>query len=162
METTVRQRMSPEGRAMLRKLEGSRASAYRDVAGFWTIGVGHKLTRDELMSGKVDIAGELVRWREGLTVEQIDVLLEQDVRAYERAVNSCVRTVLSQEQFDSLVSFCFNVGPSAFCESTLVRRLNAGQYEDVPAQLRKWIYAAGETYDGLARRREVEIERWNA
>lgn len=145
---------------MLIELEGSRSHAYQDVAGYWTIGVGHMLTRDELFSGKLEIEDKLVRWRDGLTEEQIGKLLAQDLRTYEDAVNLAVRPLLRQPQFDALVSLCFNIGRSAFMRSTLVRKINQGLFTEIPGEMRRWIYAAGKTWDGLVARREVEIECW--
>ena len=157
------QTMSARGHSMLIELEGSRSHAYHDVAGFLTIGVGHLLTRDELSSGKmlVGLRWNWVRWRDGLSEDQIEALLVEDIRAFENTVRRYVTSMLSQNQFDALVSFAFNVGSRAFQNSTLLRRINAGNHGDVPAQFRRWIYAGGETYDGLVARRETEIERWN-
>ena len=153
--------MSDAGRAMLIELEGSRSLAYPDVAGFLTVGVGHMLTRDELSSGKIMIDGERVRWRNGLTEQHIGRLLAHDLFQFERAVCENVIPMLRQNQFDSLVSFAFNVGAAAFRNSTLLRWVNSGRLSEVPEQMRRWIYAGGETRDGLVARREVEIERWN-
>lgn len=63
---------------------------------------------------------------------------------------------LTQQQFDALVSFAFNVGNGAFCDSTLLKRLNAGQYDAVPAQLNRWVKAGGKTLEGLVTRRAAE------
>lgn len=147
---------------MLMELEGVRGELYNDVAGLPTIGVGHLLTKSELASGKISIDREMVRYREGLSNEQIDKLFKQDISAYEKAVTRYVIPFLTQQQFDALVSFAFNVGIGAFRRSTLVRLVNKVQYDDVPAQLRRWIYSAGKTWDGLVARREVEIKRWLA
>ncbi len=166
------ERISDRGRSMLIELEGSRSEAYKDSAGLLTIGVGHFLTKDELSSGKITIDAlfdqdrepihrERVRWRNELTDEQIERLLTQDLAIYETAVSEGVDPILSQPQFDALVSFTFNVGAHAFTESTLLRLLNGGRPVEVPSELRKWIYAGGVTVDGLVRRREKEIQLWN-
>ena len=154
-------RMSDRGRKMLIELEGSRSHAYRDVAGFLTIGVGHMLTKDELNSGKIQIRGEDVRWRHGLTDDYIGELLAQDLEVYERAVSDNAIPMLRQGQFDALVSFAFNVGVGAFKGSTMLRRLNLGRIADVPQELSRWIFVGGKSYDALIARRKVEIERWN-
>lgn len=154
-------RMSDRGRKMLIELEGSPSRAYRDVAGFLTIGVGHMLTRSELTSGKVSIGGSAVHWRDGLSDEQIGLLLAQDLGRFEHAVAEGVKVSLSQERFDVLVSFAFNNGVEAFKGSTLLRWVNAGRLSEVPEQMRRWIYAGGEMHDGLVTRREAEIKRWN-
>ena len=154
-------KMSDSGRKMLIELEGSRPEAYRDVAGFLTIGVGHMLTRSELTSGKISIASEAVRWRDGLSDEQIGLLLAQDLGRFEHAVAESVHLSLREQQFDALVSFAFNTGAAAFKRSTLLKWVNAGRSSEVPEQMRRWIYAGGAMHDGLVARREVEIERWN-
>lgn len=146
---------------MLIELEGSRSDVYVDVAGFATTGVGHMLTKDELSSGKIVIDGEPVRYG-ALSSEQIDVLLQQDLREFEQVVDREALPIISQQQFDALVSFAFNVGTAAFGRSTLLKKVNAGEFVEVPAQFRRWIYAGGRTWDGLVARREKEIERWNA
>ena len=77
------------------------------------------------------------------------------------AINHNVKVPLSQNQFDALVSFVFNIGQSAFIESTLLRVLNEGDYKAVPQQLRRWIYDNGSVVQGLINRRQKEIDFWN-
>lgn len=139
--------------------EGLRLHAYRDVAGLRTIGVGHLLTQSELSSGKILIAGEPVRWRDGLTEAQAFDLLAQDLDVAERAVED-LAPGLPDHQFDALVSFTFNVGVSAFANSTLLRRIREGRPEDVPAQMMRWNRAGGVPVKGLTRRRKAEAALW--
>ena len=152
--------MSADGVDMLTELEGLRTEMYLDVAGLPTIGVGHLLTKDELSSGKINIESESVKYRDGITGEQAMMLLAKDVRRFEDGIARVITSMLAGHQFDALVSFAFNVGVEAFRSSTLLKRINAGRFEDVPAQMRRWIYSGGATWDGLVTRREVEIERW--
>ena len=154
--------MSDRGRLMLIELEGSRSHVYRDVVGFITIGVGHMLTKDELSSGRIVIDDERVPYSAGLSDKQIDVLLQQDLRWSEQIVHASVRSMIKQNQFDALVSFTFNTGAGAFSRSTLLKKVNAGEFTEVPRQFRRWIFAGGRTWDGLVARREKEIEQWNA
>lgn len=153
--------MSNEGRELLAEWEGAEPRVYSDVAGFPTIGVGHLLTRDELSSGKIVIGGKAIRYEDGLSPEQIDALLQGDLMAPEVAVNLYVTQTLAQNQFDALVSFVFNVGRRAFAESTLLKKLNAGIFEEVPAQMRRWVYSGGRRIAGLVNRRENEVKLWN-
>ncbi len=155
-------KMSANGLKKLELWEGSERKAYRDVAGLLTIGVGHLLTQDELHSGKIYIGGVGIDYRRGLTKEQITDLLAQDLKGFEKVVNENVKVPLSQSQFDTLVSFSFNVGPVAFKNSTLLKVLNKKQYDEVPKQLRRWVYAGGNKVRGLQIRRENEIELWNS
>ena len=152
--------ISEEGRRKLGELEGLRLKVYKDVAGFPTIGVGHLLTKDELSSGKILIAGEPVKYGEGITEEEALALLGQDVQATEKAVGEAVSVPLTQNQFDVLVCFAYNIGPNAFRNSTLLKLLNQGQYAAVPTQLRRWIYSGGKKRKGLINRREKEVEMW--
>lgn len=152
--------MSDEGIERLIENEGKRNRMYRDSGGAPTIGVGHLLTRSELRSGKIHIAGETVRWAAGLSDLQVTALLRQDIAKFEKAVRQNVGVPLNQHQFDALVSFAFNVGSQAFRKSTLLRRLNAGDYAAVPSQLKRWVYDNGKKVRGLVNRRNDEIAQW--
>ena len=162
-------RMSARGLDLLEQWEGRRLDMYLDSRGLPTIGVGHCLTRDELSSGKVWIGSYgYVRWHEGLTEAQVDGLLDRDNDKAECAVANMVKVDLLQHQFDALVSFAFNAGTGAFAGSTLLRLLNAGRYDQVPAQLRRWVKETvivdgkpvKRVNKGLASRRENEIALW--
>ncbi|WP_072281624.1 lysozyme [Rappaport israeli] len=150
--------MTSQGMRALIVREGSRNKMYHDAAGLPTIGVGHLLTRSELTSGKIIITGKPVHWRAGLSDKHITALLDQDNDIAEQAVNDLVRVPLTDNQFDALVSFVFNVGVGAFKRSTLLRELNKGDYQSVPHQLRRWVYAAGKPV--LKARRESEAMQW--
>jgi len=132
-------KMIERGKALLTQWEG--VEDHVDVAGLPTIGVGHLLSRDELSSGKIYIQGKPVRYTNGLTQEQVSNLLSEDLKKFEEAVNAHVTVPLPQNQFDALVSFAFNVGIGAFKNSTLLKVLNQGNDEEVPAQLRRWVFS---------------------
>ena len=153
--------MSQHGLSLLEQWEGFKLQVYRDSAGLPTIGVGHLLTRSELTSGKIIINGVPVKYSGGLTQQQVNDLLAQDVSPAEQAVNESVKVALNQNQFDALCSFTFNVGIAAFRGSTLLRLLNQGQYDQVPAQLLRWTRAGGQVVPGLLNRRQNEIKLWN-
>mgnify|MGYP003496419754 CR=1 FL=1 len=152
--------ISKNGVQFITDREGSRSKMYLDSAGLPTIGVGHLLTQSENNSGKINIAGINVIWRNGLSANQIAQLLDQDLDRFENAVNKNVLVPLTQNQFDTLVSFAFNVGASAFAKSTLLKRLNAGNYDDVPDQLKRWMFAGGKVINGLINRRALEADLW--
>lgn len=141
--------------------EGTELKIYKDSASYPTIGVGHLLTKDELSSGEIMINGQPVSFLEGITQHEALDLLEQDLRIAEQAVNDGVKVPLNQNQFDALVSFVFNVGTGAFKNSTLLKRLNEGDYDEVPAQLRRWVRSGKRIINGLINRREKEIKLWN-
>ena len=79
-----------------------------------------------------------------------------EVEEYEKYVDTYVEVPLKQNQFDSLVAWTFNLGPNALASSTLLKVLNAGNYEEVPAQIKRWNKANGKVLEGLVRRREAE------
>ena len=153
-------KISQYGLEHLMRSEGSRSKMYKDSAGYPTIGVGHLLTRAERNSGKIYLGVMFLRWRKGLSDKQITSLLDQDLDRFESAVNRHVRIELIQHQFDALVSFAFNVGTGAFKRSTLLKRVNARKFADVPAQFRRWNRAGGKVSRGLKNRREREIRLW--
>lgn len=155
-------RMSERGKRLLAEWEGSKPHVYLDVKGLPTIGVGHLLTKDELTSGKLYIKGVALDHRNGLTAQQAIDLLEQDLIEFENTITGAVVVPLNQNQFDALVSFSFNVGSTAFTNSTLLKLLNQGLYQEVPAQLRRWVYGANKVIPGLVNRREKEIALWLA
>lgn len=117
--------LSDKGRAVLAMREGKRNKAYQDVKGIWTIGVGH--TGPEVKAGLV--------W----TDKQIDDALIQDVKIAEKDVLDNVRVALSQNQFDALVSFVFNVGEVAFRRSTMLKFINIGEFGLAAQQFNRWV-----------------------
>ena len=96
-----------------------------------------------------------------VTQAQADQLLDEDLQLYERAVSRLVSVPLNDNQFSALVCFAFNVGIGNFESSTLLKLLNRGWYEQVPAQLMRWNRANGEVFGGLARRRAAEARLWS-
>lgn len=149
----------------LKKFEGERSRAYKCQAGHLTIGVGHKLTNLELKTGLITIQGETFGWKKGLTSYQISALLDQDADHAEKVVNQNVKPDLTQNQFDALVSFVFNVGAVAFMKSTLLKKINAKAFHEVPKQLKLWKYVTVNgkkvVSTGLARRRDAEAALWS-
>ena len=141
--------------------EGMRLTPYRDSAGLLTIGVGHLLTRSELSSGKIKLGHDSVRWADGITREQAMAILRNDLYLAEEAAERDGRG-LSDNKFDALVSFIFNVGVSAYEGSTLRRCIFTTALDDVPTQMLRWTRAAGVVVAGLVRRRQDEAALWNA
>lgn len=134
-------KISAEGLALIKKFEGCELTAYQCSAGVWTIGYGHTKSVTEGMEITNDIANEM---------------LEAEVCEYENYINEHVSVPLEQNQFDAMVSWVYNLGPANLVSSTLLKVLNAGDYADVPAQIKRWNKAGGQTLDGLIRRREAE------
>lgn len=159
-------RISAEGRRFLEFEEGRVPSVYRDSAGHPTIGIGHKLTQSEISSGKIRLrSGVIIDTRRGpISDEEINVIFASDIHRFEVALNEAIvpesLLALTQRQYDSLVSWAFNVGAGAARGSTLVKRLNAGDFHAVPDELRKWNKAGGRVVKGLANRRAREAARF--
>lgn len=140
--------------------EGYREKMYPDSKGVPTIGIGHKLLRSELSSGKIIINGVPVRYAKGLTKQEVWDLAKQDTQYAAKCVLSNVKVELTQNQFNALVSLTFNIGNGAFATSTLLKKLNAGNFQSVPEQMRRWKYDNGEVDKVLVARREREIKLW--
>jgi lysozyme len=154
-------KMTDKGRHLLAVWEGFELKVYLDVAGLPTIGVGHLLTKDERSSGKIMIGGVPVKYEGGISDAQVNALLAQDLIEFEDVVGKAVAVELTPNQFDALVSFCFNIGKTSFRDSTLLRRLNQGEYDEVPDQLRRWTFSGGRRVAGLVARRENECKLWS-
>jgi len=149
------------GKDLFKEWEGLVTHEYLDSGSAPTIGIGHLLTRSERTSGKITIGGQALDYRNGLTEQQCWDLLDLDLSGSEAVVNEAVKVSLNQNQFDALVSFVFNVGDGAFRGSTLLRLLNQGQLDQVPAQLQRWVRDNGQVVQGLVNRRNKEIALWN-
>ena len=133
--------VSPRGLELIQEYEGLRLKAYQDSVGVWTIGYG---------------STKGVRPGDEITEAQAVELLAADVDRHADGVRRAVDVPLNQNQFDALVSFTFNVGVGALQRSTLLRKLNAGQYTEAANQLMRWVHAGGQELRGLVRRREAE------
>lgn len=92
-----------------------------------------------------------------VTVPQALSRLRKDVANAENAILKCVKVPLSQDEFDAYTSFAFNVGGSQFCRSTLVKKLNSGDYDGACMELKRWVYQKGVKLPGLEKRREAEF-----
>jgi lysozyme len=149
--------MSEHGLELLKDWEGCILHAYKDSAGLPTIGIGHLLTASEKAAKSILINGEHVPYLSGITERQALDLLAQDVSPAVAAVNKAVTVSVTQNQFDALVSFAFNIGTNGMRSSTAVAMLNAGKIDEVPGWLAKWNKAGGKVCDGLIVRRRNEI-----
>lgn len=130
------------------------------VGGMTLIGSSHALSEDELRTGTIKIAGVEVPYSQGITEEQARQLLEQDLQPFRAGVDAAVKVPVTQNQRDSLVSFAFQVGMRNFRNSSVLKKLNAGQYDQVPEELKRWSRAGGVEMPGIAARREAEVGLW--
>ena len=134
-------KISLEGLSLIKKFEGCKLEAYKCSAGVWTIGYGHTTGVKE---------GDVC------TQEEAEKLLRGDIFKFEEYVQDSVKVDLDQSQFDALVAWRFNLGPGNLRSSTMLKKLNNGEYESVPFEMRRWNKAGGKTLDGLIRRRQAE------
>jgi lysozyme len=134
-------RTGPQGIELIRHFEGCRFDAYLCPAGVWTIGYGH--TAD-------------VKEGDSIDQEAAEAFLIEDLETFEQAVTRLVEVPLTQQQFDALVSWTFNLGAGNLAESTLLRKLNNYQYVEVPEQMMRWVRAGGQVLEGLVKRRAAE------
>ena len=143
---------STTGRELIAEFEGCVLKAYRCPAGILTIGIGHTSA-----AGSPIVAA-------GMTITRVeaDAILARDLIRFEDAVKRLVKVPLTQNQFDALVSFVFNVGEGAFKGSTLLRRLNAGDYTEASSEFGRWNKASGNVLAGLTRRRAAEANLFRA
>ncbi|QZS46299.1 lysozyme [Enterobacter cloacae complex sp.] len=138
--------ISDKGLALIKQFEGCKLTAYRDSVGVWTIGYGWTQPVD----------GKPIR--AGMTIKQetAERLLKTGLVSYESDVSRLVKVDLTQGQFDALVSFTYNLGARSLSTSTLLRKLNAGDYAGAADEFLRWNKAGGKVLNGLTRRREAE------
>lgn len=123
--------------------EGMEKKAYQDVVGVWTQCYGHT---EGVKKGSVK------------TVEQCNTQLAETLPRYQEQMLRYVKVPLTPYQEAAFISFTYNVGVGNFAKSTLLKKLNQGNYQGACEELRKWVYAGGKKYQGLVNRREDEYE----
>ena len=139
--------LSAAGLELLKKSEGFRDRTYADVAGFRTIGFGHRQASGE-------------NYPQGITLLEGEAMLAADVLIAEAAVARIAKVPLAQGQFDALVDFVFNLGAGRLASSTLLSYLNARKYDAAAWQLLAWDHAGSQENAGLKARRQAEFRLW--
>jgi len=132
-----------KGIELIKHFEGCELEAYKCPAGVWTIGYGHIKGVHEGMK---------------ITEMQAEEMLKSELHEYEGYINDYVTVPLNQNQFDAMVSWVYNLGGGNLRSSTLLKVLNAGDYDGVPAQMLRWNKAGGKVLEGLTRRRQAEAD----
>ena len=133
--------ISEEGLSLIKKFEGCELKAYQDSVGVWTIGYGHTKGVEE---------------DQEITQDEAEDMLASELDEYEGYIRDMVECDLEQCQFDALVAWVYNLGPTNLRSSTMLKRLNANDLDDVPNQIKRWDKAGGKVLAGLVRRREAE------
>ena len=134
--------ISQKGIDLVKSFEGLELKAYKDSVGVLTVGWGS--TGSHVTAGMT------------ITKEQAEQLLKKDLERFEEGVSDLVKVPLNQNQFDSLVSFSFNLGLSNLKSSTLLKKLNASDYIGASKEFERWNRAGGKVLNGLTRRRIAE------
>lgn len=141
-------KISQEGLKELSQREGIRTHAYRDTRGIWTIGIGHTS-----MAGPPDVHEGLV-----LGADECLSLFSKDILQYEETINKAIKAPLKQNQFDALVSICYNIGSGNFTNSSLARDINNGRGPDtIDEDIMKW-----NKPKEIVARRESELHEYDA
>jgi lysozyme len=135
------------GLAFTKQFEGLRLSSYQDSGGIWTIGYGH--------TGNVR-PGQVISQNEA------DRLLVLDVASAVGCVNRLLKVPVSQNQFDALVDFTFNLGCHRLLGSTLLKLVNEQKFDEAVLEFPKWVHAGGKVSPGLVARRKAEAELFAA
>lgn len=139
--------ISQVGINLIKSFEGCELSSYADPTGVLTIGYGHT---------GVDVIAY-----EHITQARAEAILNQDLEKFVTGVSHLVSVPLNQNQFDSLVSLAFNIGLSAFKDSTLLQKLNQKDYAGAANEFPRWCHAGGRILDGLVLRRKAEQVLFN-
>lgn len=136
--------------AAIAGFEGYRSSAYNDGVGVQTIGYGTTKYA----------SGQVVKTGDKITPDRALIELAASADEHQQRLAKCIKMPLAQREWDALVSWAYNVGTSAACNSTLVRKLNAGDYTAACTELPKWNKAGGKVLAGLVKRRAAEVKMY--
>jgi lysozyme len=132
---------------LIRRFEGFRSKPYKCPAGVWTIGYGSTRYADGTRVHQNDPP---------INEAQADDIMRQTLGEYENAVNRYVSVFVNQNEFDALVDFAYNAGAKNLLNSTLLKKLNAGDRKGAAKEFERWVYADGQILGGLVRRRMAE------
>lgn len=136
---------SIKGIELIKSFEGFEKNIYKDIVGYETIGYGHLIKKNEKN-----------KFLNGINKKQGHKLLIDDIKKFEMYVKKYVNVTLNINQFSALVSFCYNLGPGALKCSTLLKKINRGEFKSAANEFERWIYAGGVKINGLLRRRRAE------
>ena len=135
---------SQKGIDLIKHFEGCKLESYFDAVDVLTIGYGH--------------TGGDVKKGQKITLEEAEALLVKDLEKFEKIVARLVKAPIEQHQFDALVSFTYNLGEGNLTKSTLLKLINANDFNRASGQFEQWVNAGGKRLAGLVARREAEQE----
>jgi len=139
---------SSHGIKLIKRFEGCELEAYKDLVGVWTIGYGHTS-----MAGPPKVEPGMK-----ITQAEAEDILVRDLVKYETGVSKALTKVPMQNQFDAMISLCYNIGVAGFSKSSIVRHFNAGNVELAANSFLLWKKAGGKVVQGLVNRRTAERE----
>ena len=137
---------SGSGLALTENFEGCKLTSYQDSRGIWTLGWGHTK----------DIGPDM-----NCTQEQADEWLKEDTQSSVDAINRLVNIQLTQNEFDALVDFVYNLGAGSFASSTMLKLLNQGELGLAANEFSKWDHCGGQVVQGLLNRRIAEQQEFS-
>lgn len=138
--------ISSNGYALIKQSEGYESNAYLDTGGVWTIGFGTIKYPN----------GAPVKKGDTCTQDQANQWLINDCKWVDSCLDKALKVKLTQNQFDALASFVYNVGETAFSKSTMLTLINKGDFKGAAGQFDRWIYDNGKVINGLVNRRKIE------
>ncbi|ENV46223.1 hypothetical protein P255_02996 [Acinetobacter brisouii CIP 110357] len=138
--------ISDNGYALIRQSEGLRTTAYLDTGGVWTIGYGTIKYPD----------GKSVKKGDSCTQAQAELWLKNDCEWVDQCLDKYIKVNVTQNQFDALASFVYNVGQTSFVKSTLLTLLNQSNFSATANQFDRWVFDNGKRVQGLVNRRVAE------
>lgn len=139
---------SQKGIDLIKQSEGYQSRKYMDASGYPTIGYGTK----------IDTEAEKWLMTASISEEQADELLRNDLIQFEKGLSAMVKVPINQNQFDALIDFVYNLGLGNLKKSTLLAKLNSGDYSGAQAEFIRWNKAKGQVLAGLTRRRQAEAD----
>jgi len=134
--------INTKGLEILKRFEGCKLKAYKDIVGILTIGYGH--------------TGKDVREGQTITQEEAEAILQKDLEKFVHGVKDLVKVPINENQLAALVVFAYNIGLNALSGSTLLKKLNAGDLQGASEQFIRWNKAGGKEVAGLTNRRNAE------
>lgn len=141
-------RTGNNGIALIERFEGLKTKPYRDCIGLWTVGIGTLIGDGKSLPDS---------WNRTFTIEECRALLRAELKNIERGIAKYITVELTQNQFDALVCFTYNLGLGCLQRSTLRQKLNRGDIEGCIESWAKYNKAGGKVFKGLVKRREAEI-----
>jgi lysozyme len=140
-------RTSPNGIELIKRFEGFSPTPYFCPANYLTIGYGHVITEKDI---------HITSKKTEISKLQAEEILRKDLIKFENSISKLITASLTQNQFDALVSFTFNLGAGALQRSTLRQQINRCEHISASQEFLKWVYAGGRKLSGLMARRQAE------